>query len=116
MKRFTSMLFLLSIALPAGAVDSADLVLTEVRVLGHLNGQALACSHHEVAARIKALMIKLSPKSRLYGEAFETATNEGFITQAKNDQATCPGGPLLAEQVEEEAKRLQSALAVVVPK
>ena len=116
MKYFISMLLLLSISFPAGATDSTDMVLTGVRVMGHLNGQALACSQHEVAARIKAVMIKFSPKSRLYGEAFEIATNEGFIAQTKSDQATCPSASLISEQVDEASKRLQSALSVGVPK
>lgn len=116
MKRFVLMLFILSIALPVGAVDSADRVLTEVQVMGHLNGQALACSQPEVVTRIKVLMIKFVPKSRLYGAAFETATNEGFLVQTKNEQATCQDGTLLFEQVEETAKRLQATLTGTVPK
>lgn len=109
MRRFASMLLLLSIALPAGAADSADTALTEVRAMGRLNGQALACSHPESVARIKALMIKLTPKSRLYGEAFEAATNDGYLAQTKNEQAVCQDGASLAAQVEEEANRLQAA-------
>lgn len=116
MKRFVPVLLLLSMVLPAGAIDSADRVLTEVKVMGHLNGQALACSHPEVVTRIKVLIIKLVPKSRLYGAAFETATNEGYLAQTRNEQATCQDGPSLVEQVEEAAKRLQAALMDAAPK
>jgi len=98
------------------AVDSPDMVLTEVKVMGQLNGQALACSHPEVVTKIKELMIKLVPKSRLYGAAFEVATNEGFLVQSKNEQTTCQDGPSLAEQVEATAKRLQATLVAAVPK
>ena len=116
MKRFIPMLLLLSVVLPAGADDSADKVLTEVKVMGQLNGRALACSHPEAVTRIKSLMIKLVPKSRLYGAAFETATNEGFLAQSRNDQASCLDSPLLSEQVEAEAKRLQAAISDAVSK
>lgn len=116
MRRFAPVLLLLSIALPAGAADSADMALAEVRAMGHLNGQALACSQPETVARIKVLMIKLTPKSRLFGEAFEAATNEGYLAQTKNEQATCQDGALLAAQVEDEAKRLQAAFPAASPK
>ncbi|MBI4809365.1 MAG: hypothetical protein HY799_10520 [Nitrosomonadales bacterium] len=115
MKRIVPLL-LLSMTLPAGAVDSADRVLSEVKAMGLLNGQALACSRPESVARIKALMIKLTPKSRLYGTAFETATNESFLAQTGNEPAACRDAALLSELVEDEAKRLQAALADAVPK
>ena len=112
MKHFALLLCLLSIALPAAAASSADMGMEEVRVLGRLNGQALACSHAVAVARIKAQMIKLAPKTRRYGEAFETATNDGYLAQVKKDKSTCPAMPALLEQVEDTAKRLQAALAV----
>lgn len=116
MKHSAVLLCLLSLALPAGAADSsADLGLTEIMELGRLNGQALACSQTEAVARIKALIIKLAPKSRRYGDAFEKATNEAYLVQAKEDQSTCQDGSALAGQVEEVAKRLQVAFPVVVP-
>ncbi len=115
MRRFAPLLLLLSVV-PAVAAESADMALTEVRAMGLLNGQALACSHPEAVARIKALMIKLTPKSRLYGEAFEAATNEGYLAQTKNDQAVCQDGTLLVAQAEEEAKRLQAAFSAASPK
>lgn len=116
MKLFALTLCLLSLALPAAAADSsADMGLAEIRVMGRLNGQALACSNAEAVARIKVLVIKLAPKLRRYGEAFETATNDGYLAQAKNDRATCTDTPALSEQVEEAAKRLQAALTTVNP-
>lgn len=116
MKRSAVLLCFLSLALPAGAADSpADLGMTEIMEMGRLNGQALACSHTEAVAKIKVLIIKLAPKSRRYGEAFETSTNEAYLAQAKEDPSTCLGGPALAGQVEEVAKRLQAAFPVVVP-
>lgn len=116
MKYVVFVLCLLSLAFPAAADDSADRVLTEVRGMGRLNGQALACSKAEMVVRIKTLMIKLAPKSRRYGEVFETATNDAFLVQTKNDQAVCPDSTVLAEQVDEAEKRLQAALNVADPK
>jgi len=109
------MLCFLSLALPAHAADTpADAGLAEVRDLGRLNGQALACSQTEAAARIKAIMIKHAPKSRRYGEAFETTTNEEFLAQTRKDQAACQDGATLASQVEEAATRLQAAVPATV--
>jgi microcompartment protein CcmK/EutM len=116
MKRSAILLCFLSLALPAGAADSSDDAgMTVVSELGRLNGQALACSRAEAVAGIKALMIKLAPKSRRYGEAFESATNEGFLAQSREEQATCPDDAALAGQVDEVAKRLQTAFPVAVP-
>jgi hypothetical protein len=116
MKYVVSVLCLLSLAFPAAAEDSADAVLTEVRAMGRLNGQALACSKAEMVGRIKTFMIKLAPKSRRYGDAFETATNDEFLAQTRSSQAVCPDSTVLAGQVDEAAKRLQAALNVADPK
>ena len=116
MKHFAALLYLLILAFPAVAAESpADPGLTEIAELGRLNGQALACSDTEVVARIKSLVIKLAPKSRRYGETFETSTNEGYLSQAREDQSTCPEGAAFASQVEKAAKRLQMAVPAVVP-
>ena len=113
MKFYVLMLCLLSLALPAAAADSAaDRGLAEVGVLGRLNGQALACSRTENVARIKLLMIQLAPKTRRYGEAFEKATNDAYLAQARKDKATCMEASALSEQVEEAARHLQTALNV----
>ncbi len=111
MKRFILTLCLLGPALPAIAADSpSDAGLTEIRELGLLNGQALACSHTQTASRIKAIMIQHAPKSRRYGEAFEAATNQAFLAQVKNDKAACEDGAALAKQAETLALRLQAAI------
>lgn len=111
MKRFALLLCFLSLALSARAADlPADAGLAEVRDLGRLNGQALACGYVEVAARIKGVIIKSAPKSRRYGAAFEDATNEAFLAQSRKEQTACPDGPTLGGQVEEAVRRLQTAL------
>ena len=110
MKRFALALCLLGLALPAFADSSADAGLKEVRDLGLLNGQALACSHTQAAARIKTVMIQHAPKSRRYGEVFEVATNEAFLAQVKKDPAACQDGAALASQTDAVAARLQAAI------
>ena len=114
-KRFALALCLLGFALSAAADPVADAGLTEVRELGLLNGQALACSQTQVAARIKAIMIAHSAKSRRYGEVFETATNESFLEQVKKDQAACPDGSALGSQAEAVGARLQAAVPAAPP-
>lgn len=108
MKRVVLVLCLLGLALPAAA--DSDAGLPEVRELGLLNGQALACSCTQAAGRIKTIMIQQAPKSRRYGEAFEAATSEAFLAQVKKDPATCPDEPVLASQAEAVAARLRVAV------
>lgn len=110
MKRFALVLCFLGLALPAAADSPADAGLAEVRDLGLLNGQALACAHTQAASRIKMIMIKHAPKSRRYGEAFEAATSEAFLAQVKKDQAACQDEPVLASQAEAVAARLLAAI------
>ncbi len=115
MKGFVFLLCLLSFSLPVAAAElPVDAGLAEVRDLGRLNGQALACSHSETASRIKKIMINSAPKSRRYGEAFEAATSEAFLSQTRADAAACQGGPALALQVDAVEKRLQAAIPATV--
>lgn len=116
MKRSALLLCFLSLALPAHAADSpADAGLAETRDLGRLNGQALACSHAEAAAHIKAMMIKHVPKTRRYGAAFEEATNEAFLAQTR-EQDTCQAASILTLQADEAVQRLQAVLPPPVSK
>lgn len=115
MKRFALMLCLLGLALPAAADSPTDAGLAEVRDLGLLNGQALACSHNQAAARIKTIMIRHAPKSRRYGEAFEAATSEAFLAQVKTDPAACQEEPAIASMAEALAARLQAVIAAAGP-
>lgn len=108
MKRLLPLLCGLVLALPAGAADGAGQGLADVGEMGRLNGQALACSQGEAAARIKALMIDFAPKTRTYGAAFEEATNRAFLAQSQ-DPSGCQSGAVLILQAEETAKRIQAA-------
>ena len=113
MKRFALLLCFLSSALTAHAAELAvDAGLSEVIDFGRLNGQVLACGYSDIAAQIKAAMIRLAPKSRRYGAAFEEATNEAFLAQSRKERNTCPDGPTLNGQVDEITQRLQAALPV----
>lgn len=117
MKRSALLLCFLSLALSAHAADSStDAGLAEVRDLGRINGQALACDYAEAASRIKTAMIQHAPKSRRYGAAFEEATNKSFLDQSRKEQTTCPDGPTLSGQVDEATQRLQAALPAPVTK
>jgi hypothetical protein len=117
MKRSALLLCFLSLALSAHAADSStDAGLTEVRDLGRVNGQALACGFGEAVSRIKAAMIQHAPKSRRYGAAFEETTNKAFLEQSRKDQTTCPDGPTLSGQIDEATQRLQSAAPASVSK
>lgn len=110
-KRMLLTLYLLAHGLAAHAVDvPADAGLAEVRGLGRLNGEALACSYREAAARIKSLVIKHAPKSRRYGEAFEVATSEAYLGQIRQGQDACPDVGAMVSQVDELATRLQAAV------
>ncbi|MDP2784937.1 MAG: hypothetical protein Q8O38_10160 [Sulfurimicrobium sp.] len=110
-KRISLMLYLLVFALTARAAEvPADAGLAEVRSLGLLNGEALACSHLEAASRIKSLIIKHAPKSRRYGEAFEAATSEAYLGKIKQGQGACADVAVMTPQVDELATRLQAAV------
>jgi hypothetical protein len=117
MKRSALLLCFLSLTLSAHAADSStDAGLTEVRDLGRVNGQALACGYAEAVSSIKAAMIQHAPKSRRYGAAFEEATNKAFLDQSRKDPATCPDGPTLRGQIDDTTQRLQTAVPATVSK
>ncbi|MDD5241264.1 MAG: hypothetical protein PHG47_06020 [Sulfuricella sp.] len=115
MKRFALLLCFLSFA-PAIHAAATGAGLAEVRDLGRLNGQALACGYADTSARIKTTMIQHAPKARQYGAAFEEATNESFLAQSRQEQTACPDGPTLNGQVDETTRRLQAALPATAPK
>lgn len=116
-RRSTIALCFLVYTLSATAGDSPiDAGLTEVRELGRLNGQALACSYTPLVSRVKAIMIQHAPKSRRYGEVFEAETNKAFLAQMKNAQAVCEAATTLSNQAEVLAMRLQAVVPSAPPK
>lgn len=104
MKRFAVVLCVLGWSSVAHAADPG---LEEVRMLGRVNGQALACAQNENVARIKAVMVGYAPKSREYGAAFEQATHESFLVRSREQEA-CQDAPVIALQVEDLASRLRA--------
>ncbi len=89
----------------AGGELDTDQLAAAVQTLGRLNGQALACQHKEVGARIKAIMINRVPKTRPMGELFENATTAAFLAQG-NDKAACPPQVALTVELESAARPL----------
>lgn len=104
MKRFAVVLYLMGLASLAQAADAG---MDEVRELGRLNGQALACAQSENIARIKTVMIGQAPKSRQHGAAFEAATHESFLVRSREQEA-CQDAPVIVLQVEALAGKLRA--------
>lgn len=116
MKRLIPVLCFLSVFTAQAAELAVDAGLAEVRDLGRLNGQALACSYREAASRIKKAIIENAPKSRRYGAAFEETTNQGFLEQTKQDSTACVDGPTLNGKIDTAIQRLQAALPAAAAK
>jgi protein SCO1/2 len=83
-------------------------IAAAVQELGGINGVALACGQKEVVARAKTLMIMRVPKTREYGEIFEKATNDGFLSQSVSRQP-CPKRATAVAQLETAARPLPAA-------
>lgn len=107
MKRIS--LSALLFVMAGSALANPEAGLAAVQDLGRVNGQALACSQMAISGKAKALMIKHAPKTRRYGELFEEATNQAFLTQGK-DQDSCPSAAVFSEKLAELAGRLQASL------
>jgi hypothetical protein len=92
---------------PTDPTDPTEIGFAEVRTLGTLNGQALACRQLDASSRAKTLMIGYAPKTRRYGIAFESATNAAFLAATRNG-APCPTEADLAARLAESATALQA--------
>ena len=116
-KRVFLALYLLSLAVALRAAEvPADAGLAEVRSLGLLNGEALACSYPEAASHIKLIIIQRAPISRRYGDAFELATKEAYLGKIREGQESCPKVAALTSQADELATRLQAVVSPEAPK
>ncbi|SDW81422.1 hypothetical protein [Thiocapsa roseopersicina] len=91
----------------ADPTESTEVGFPEVRTLGTLNGQALACRQFDASSEAKALIIGYAPKTRRYGTLFETATNAAFLAATKDD-APCPTAADLAARLAESAEALKA--------
>lgn len=115
MKHFKLAIILLALA-ASGAVSVAGAAgaepgLDTIKALGSVNGQALACSEAQVAARAKSLMLAHAPKTALYGAAYEEATQAGYLAQTRSASA-CPDNVSLLAQLNQLALQLGDVLPV----
>ncbi len=97
----------LAFADPTNSAGSIEIGFAEVRTLGTLNGQALACRQFDASSEAKALVIGYAPKTRRYGTLFETATNAAFLATTK-DSGSCPTEADLTARLAESAAALKA--------
>ncbi len=108
MRHATAALIALLLASPVFAAEG-EAAVAAVTDLGKINGQALACGEKAAVSRAKELMLRHAPKTSRFGEAFEQATQQGFLGQV-NGTAACPAAQALAERLDVSAKRLGELL------
>ncbi len=87
----------------AGQVDA-------VRALGELNGVALQCKYIDQVRRMKAAVVANAPKERVFGLAFDEATNEAFLAFSRKG-GPCPGYGGFESQVGERIELVQQVFA-----
>ncbi len=114
MKRVLAcLLFMLSAASVLAQGAAASPGLAEVRALGLLNGEALACKRMALVDRIRQRIIYEAPKTREVGETFEAATTERFLALGK-DGSTCTDTRAMAERIEQASQAMRAAFADVM--
>lgn len=101
---------LMAASLSALAQSPSSPGAAEVRALGRLNGEALACKQMALVDRIRIGIVHEAPKTREIGEIFETATSERFLEMGQT-QAACPDGRALSQQIEDGIQAMRAALA-----
>lgn len=119
MKSMKLAIILLVLAVAPGAVSVAGAAdaepgLDTIKALGSVNGQALACSEVQVAARAKSMMLAHAPKTALYGTAYEEATQAAYLAQTRSASA-CPDNISLLARLNQLALQLAAALPVAAP-
>lgn len=82
--------------------------LAEVRALGLLNGEALACKQMAMVDRIRISVVYEAAKTREVGEVFEAATSERFLAMG-SDKSTCPTSRDLSARVEAAIQAMRAA-------
>jgi len=105
-------LFCLACALAAtlARADALPPGGAEVRAMGLLNGEALACKQMALVDRIRMRVVNAAAKTREMGEIFEAATTERFLAMGKAGEP-CPDGRALAGRVEAATRAMQAAFA-----
>lgn len=89
--------------------------MAEVRAMGLLNGEALACGQPALVDRIRIIIVHEAPKTREIGEAFEAATTERFLALGQ-DKGACTDGRDLAGRVETAMRALRTVFGQQVGK
>ena len=112
-------IILLALAVPPGMVSVANAAdaeagLLAIKALGSVNGQALACSEVQAAARAKSLMLAHAPKTERFGAAYEEATQAAYLAQTRSAGA-CPDAVCLTDQLNQLALQLAASLPVATP-
>jgi hypothetical protein len=110
MNKFLTSLLLGLLAMSAVAQGDAVPGLAEVRALGRLNGEALACKQMALVDRIRTRIIYDAPKTREVGEVFEAATTERFLAMGQ-DTSACMDGRTMAERIEQASQSMRAAFA-----
>ncbi|MEW6163902.1 MAG: hypothetical protein AB1642_02450 [Pseudomonadota bacterium] len=109
MKKILTGLFCM-LALTLAQAETATPGAAEVRALGLLNGEALACKQMALVDRVRGRIIHEAPKTREIGEIFEAATTERFLAMGQKNES-CPDGRALAERIETATQALRAAFA-----
>lgn len=111
MKKFlASLLFGLLIVPLMVHSQGATPGVEQVRALGRLNGEALACKQMPLVDRIRMRIVNEAPKTREIGEIFEAATTERFLAMGSGN-AACTDGRDLAERIEAATQALRAVFA-----
>ena len=100
--------FLLAHA-PAWSANQ-DRVYEAVDALGELNGIALQCRYIDQVRRMKAAVVAHVPKERLYGQAFDEATNRSFLRFIE-EEGVCPSKPTFEREVGHRIDVLQNSVS-----
>jgi hypothetical protein len=111
--RITLLLLVAVLSAPTLAAD-AEAGLLAIKALGNVNGQALACSQMQAAARAKSLMLAHAPKTQRFGTAYEEATQAAYLAQTRA-AGPCPEAIRLADELNQLALQLAATLPVAAP-
>jgi hypothetical protein len=99
----------LLVSAPAWSANQ-DHVHEAVDQLGELNGIALQCRYIDQVRRMKSAVVAHVPKQRLYGQAFDEATNRSFLKFIEEER-TCPSEPTFEREVGHRIDVLQNSVS-----
>ena len=111
MRRVIAILLIVVFTQSAQADPMANQV-EAVRALGELNGIALQCKYIDQVRRMKAAVVANAPKERVFGLAFDEATNDAFLAFARSS-SRCPGYAGFEAQVGEHIEVLRKVFIIL---